>query len=182
MSEVSQIDKMAALGELPSLVTIGVYGSDEASFFAVLQQAGVDTFVDIRARRGVRGAAYAFANSQRLQGRLAELGIRYVHRLDLAPSHKIRSLQDAADTAGGTAKRQRAVLDSAFATAYRQERLAGFDSRQFLDDLGADARVIALFCVEREPAACHRSLVAERLHHDLGLPVQHLLAGKAGTG
>ena len=30
---------------------------------------------------------YAFANSQRLQGRLAELGIAYVHRLDLAPSN-----------------------------------------------------------------------------------------------
>jgi uncharacterized protein (DUF488 family) len=159
------------------LVTIGVYGSDEASFFGALQQAGVDTFVDVRARRGVRGAAYAFANSQRLQARLAELGIRYVHRPDLAPSPEARGQQYAVDKTNRTAKRQRTVLDPAFAAAYRQERLAGFDSRQFVAGLGPEARVVALFCVEREPAACHRSLLATRLRRDLGLAVRHLWAG-----
>ena len=49
------------------LVTIGVYGFDEASFFAALQTAGVDTLCDMRQRRGVRGADYAFVNSKRLQ-------------------------------------------------------------------------------------------------------------------
>jgi uncharacterized protein (DUF488 family) len=166
---------------MPSLVTIGVYGSDEASFFAVLQQSGVDTFVDIRARRGVRGAAYAFANSQRLQARLAGLGIRYVHRSDLAPGAETRAQQFAADKASKTGKRQRTVLDPEFAAAYRQERLAGFDSRQFIVDLGPDAHVVALFCVEREPAACHRSLLATRLQRDLGLPVKHLIAGQTTT-
>ena len=57
------------------LITIGVYGFDEESFFQALLAAGVDVFCDIRQRRGVRGATYAFANSQRLQRRLAELGI-----------------------------------------------------------------------------------------------------------
>jgi uncharacterized protein (DUF488 family) len=168
---------MASLKEMPSLVTIGVYGCDEASFFAALQQAGVDTFVDVRARRGVRGAAYAFANSQRLQARLAELGIRYVHRPDLAPSPEVRGQQYAVDKINRTAKRQRAVLDPAFAAAYRQERLAGFDSRQFVAGLGPEARVVALFCVERSPAACHRSLLATRLQRDLGVAVRHLLPG-----
>jgi hypothetical protein len=157
------------------LVTVGVYGCDEASFFAALQQAGVDTFVDIRRRRGVRGVAYAFANSRRLQARLAELGIRYLHRLDLAPGPEARGQQYAVDKANRTAKRQRTVLDPAFAAAYRQERLADFDSRQFLADLGPGARVVALFCVEREPAACHRSLLAARLQRDLGVTVRHLL-------
>jgi uncharacterized protein (DUF488 family) len=160
------------------LLTIGVYGSDEASFFAALQQAGVDTFVDIRARRGVRGAAYAFANSQRLQAHLAGLGIRYVHRPDLAPGAETRAQQFTADKASKTAKRQRTVLDPAFAAAYRRERLAGFDSRQFMADLGPDAHVVALFCVEREPAACHRSLLATRLQRDLGVPVEHLIPGQ----
>ena len=41
----------------------------------------------------------------------------------------------------------------AFAQAYRAEILAGFDSRSLLDDAGPDAQVLALFCVEREPAA-----------------------------
>ena len=66
--------------------------------------SGVDTFCDLRARRGVRGREYAFANSQRLQARLAELGIRYVHRLDLAPSAATRSQQHAADAATHTRK------------------------------------------------------------------------------
>lgn len=57
---------------------------------------------------------------------------------------------------------------------YERERLASFDSRSFLAELGPEARVVALFCVEREPAACHRSLLAQRLADDLGLPVQHL--------
>lgn len=183
MSESLQDEKMATLRELPSLVTIGVYGWTEAAFFAALQQAGVDTFIDIRRRRGVRGADYAFANSQRLQARLAELGIRYVHRLDLAPSRETRSQQDAVDKTSKTAKRQRAVLDLAFAAAYRRERLDSFDSRQFLDDLGPHARVVALFCVERAPAACHRSLVATRLQSDLGVKVRHLLPrGDAAHG
>ncbi len=161
--------------ELASLVTIGVYGFDEAGFFQALQEAGVDTFVDIRRRRGVRGAVYAFANSRRLQARLAELGIRYVHRPDLAPSQAMRQTQDAADQAGKTTKRQRLALDPAFVTAYRRERLDSFDSQQFLADLGPEARVVALFCVERAPAACHRSLVAQRLAEDLGVEVRHLL-------
>jgi hypothetical protein len=32
----------------------------------------------------------------------------------------------------------------------------------------------ALFCVERDPEACHRSLVAERLEAEHGLAVEHL--------
>ena len=70
----------------PKIVTIGVYGFDEARFFEALRKVKVDTFCDIRNRRGVRGSTYAFANSLRLQARLAELGIRYLYRKDLAPT------------------------------------------------------------------------------------------------
>ena len=68
------------------IVTIGVYGFDELGFFDALCKAGVDTFCDIRSRRGVRGATYAFANSKRLQARLSELGIQYIYRKDLGPT------------------------------------------------------------------------------------------------
>jgi uncharacterized protein (DUF488 family) len=159
----------------PEFVTIGVYGFDEASFFQALQDARVDTFCDIRRRRGVRGSGYAFANSQRLQARLAELGIRYLHRPDLAPSLAVRQVQDAVDKAGKTAKRQRASLDPGFIDAYRREVLDGFDSRRFVEELG-EAHVVALFCVERHPAACHRSLLAERLATDLRVSVKHVLS------
>ncbi|HRO91039.1 MAG TPA: hypothetical protein PLC06_11125 [Promineifilum sp.] len=34
---------------------------------------------------------------------------------------------------------------------------------------------MALMCVEREPAACHRSLLAERLRQAWGVEVVHLV-------
>jgi hypothetical protein len=37
--------------------------------------------------------------------------------------------------------------------------------------------VTALLCVERDPEACHRSLVADRLRADLDLPVTDLRPG-----
>lgn len=157
-----------------TIVTIGAYGWSEAEFLAALVAAGVDTVVDVRARRRVRGAAYAFANSRRLQASLAAAGIRYRHRPDLAPGRALRGQQAQADKAQRTAKRQRQALSPDFVAGYERERLASFDSRSFLAELGPEARVVALFCVEREPAACHRSLLAQRLADDLGLPVQHL--------
>ncbi|NUQ38917.1 MAG: DUF488 domain-containing protein [Caldilineales bacterium] len=160
---------------MPELLTIGVYGYDEAGFFQALQQAGVDTFCDLRARRGVRGAAYAFANSQRLQQRLAELGIRYLHLPDLAPSPTLRQTQAAADKAEKIGRRQRTLLSPAFIAGYTRQVLAPFDTGAFFAALPAGAQVIALFCVERDPAACHRSLLAARIAQDAALPLRHLL-------
>jgi uncharacterized protein (DUF488 family) len=156
------------------IITMGLYGFDEASFFEALQGANVDVFVDVRWRRGVRGSEYAFANSQRLQARLAELGIAYLHRRDLAPSPELRGRQHAADKRTKVAKRKRVGLDPAFVEAYRAERLDQFQSQGLLDELPAAADVAALFCVEREPAACHRSLIAEKLRADLGVEVEQL--------
>src|SRR5512142_2908892 len=79
------------------ILTIGVYGFSEATFFAALREAGVDTFCDIRWRRGVRGAQYAFANHRRLEKRLGELGIRYLHFWELAPDPALRQRQTDAD-------------------------------------------------------------------------------------
>lgn len=158
----------------PKIVTLGVYGSSGASFFEALSTAGVDTFCDIRHRRGVRGSEYAFVNRRRLEAQLLELNIRYLHFKELAPSLALRKRQKAADKAGRTAKRQRTELSELFVTGFCEECLQSFDSRQFVARLGSEARVVALFCVERAPAACHRSLVAERLRRDLGLEVVHL--------
>ncbi len=47
--------------------TIGVYNSSEKEFFDKLLENNIDTFCDIRQRRGVRGAKYSFVNSNRLQ-------------------------------------------------------------------------------------------------------------------
>ena len=157
------------------IVTIGVYGFDESSFFHALCHAKVDTFCDIRSRRGVRGATYAFANSTRLQKRLAELGIRYIYRKDLGPTKTVREKQAAADKATKTAKRKRTRLGEAFIEAYHTECLADFEPQSLLDELESDARVVALFCVETAPEACHRSLVADKLVQIFNLEVENIL-------
>jgi uncharacterized protein (DUF488 family) len=159
------------------VVTIGVYGYDEHNFFAALQRAGVDAFCDIRDRRGVRGADYAFANSRRLQLRLAGLGIRYFHFRDLAPSQALRARQDAWDKVRRTAKRRRLELSREFIEGYRRDCLESFRSDRFRERLGSAVQVAALFCVEREPEACHRSLLAERLRRDLRVDLVHLVPG-----
>jgi uncharacterized protein (DUF488 family) len=156
-------------------VTIGVYGFSEETFFQALQTAGVDTFCDIRQRRGVRGSAYAFANSQRLQARLAESGIRYLHHIQVAPTTAVRQRQHQVDKVEKTAKRQRSGLSPTFIEAYQQEILNNWSAQTLLDALPADAQVVALFCVEREPEACHRSLVATRLQQELGVSISHIL-------
>ncbi len=157
------------------IVTIGVYGFDESSFFEALCDAGVDTFCDIRSRRGVRGSTYAFANSIRLQTRLAELGIRYIYRKDLGPTKAVREKQAAADKATKTAKRKRTALGKAFIEAYHTECLTAFEPQSLLDELESDAKVVALFCVETAPEACHRSLVADKLAQTFNLEVEDIL-------
>jgi len=76
----------------PTIVTIGIYGFDAERFFQALQNTHIDTLCDIRDRRGVRGSDYTFANSTRLQQRLAELNIRYIHLKRLAPSQEVRPI------------------------------------------------------------------------------------------
>ena len=155
-------------------MTIGVYGLDEEGFFGALRNASVDTFCDIRRRRGMRGSLYAFANSARLQERLAQLGIRYLHVKELAPGEEIRELQKQDDKQQRIARRARTVLGDAFREAYTRDVLSNFDTDRFLEELGPEAHVVCLFCVEAAPEACHRSLVAERLERDLGIEVEHI--------
>lgn len=157
------------------IVTVGGYGFTEATFLGALKTAGVDTFVDIRRRRGMRGAKYAFLNSSRLQALLAAEEIRYEHALDLAPTASVRDAQTEDDRAMGTAKCDRAQLAPAFVQKYRSEILAKLDIDRLRNRLSG-ARTVVLFCVEGNPLACHRSLAAEHLVGVLGTSqqVEHL--------
>jgi uncharacterized protein (DUF488 family) len=157
------------------VLTIGAYGYNDATIRDALANSGIDLFVDIRRRRGVRGSEYAFANSTRLQALLAELDIPYLHRPDLAPTDDVRRAQVSVAAAEGIAYRQRDSLSDAFIAAYEREVLDGFDSEAFVESLGPGVESIALFCVERVPQACHRSLLAARLERDLGATVEHLI-------
>ena len=155
------------------LATIGVYGFDAERFLAALRGARVEDVFDLRQRRGVRGSEYAWANSRRLQDALAGAGIGYEHRKELAPTTELRRLQYEADDRAGVGKRNRAELAPEYVRRYTEEIL----DRADLDDLVAAlpaTGAAALLCVERDPEACHRSLVAERLAERHGCEIGHL--------
>lgn len=158
------------MGELR---TIGVYGFDDVSFLDCLVKDGITMLLDVRQRRGVRGTEYAWANSQRLHSSLAMAGIGYRHLRELAPTKELRQLQYAEDARQGVGKRSRRELAATYVNRYTAEILDHADLNAVVSELPATAAA-ALFCVERDPEACHRSLVAQRLAEQSGVTVRHL--------
>ena len=156
------------------LATIGVYGFDLEAFLATLDGAGIELLCDVRQRRGVRGPEYAWANSKRLQAALADAGVSYRHLPELAPTTELRRLQYAADDRAGVGKRSRVELAPEYTRGYLREILEPVDLGELAEELRADGPA-ALLCVERDPEACHRSLIADRLAAEHGAAVEHLL-------
>ncbi len=155
--------------------TIGVFGSGEEEFFGKLKAHHIDTFCDIRQRRGVRGSKYAFVNSRQLQQTLGELGITYLHIGALAPTPGIRAWQKEADRQLGEQKTNRQALGKIFRIEYKKHILTPFDFEGFLTLLhDQGAKRTALFCVEEKPEACHRSLVSDHLKLHYGYEPTHL--------
>jgi uncharacterized protein (DUF488 family) len=155
------------------VATIGVYGFTADTFFSQLHAADVRVVLDVRQRRGVRGPEYAWANSQRLQAALAGAGVGYEHHKELAPTTELRRLQYAEDARRGVGKRSRAELAPEYVERYTRELLDRVDLRPIAERLHRDGSA-ALMCVERDPEACHRSLIAERLAAEHGVEVVHL--------
>jgi uncharacterized protein (DUF488 family) len=155
------------------VATIGVYGASLETFLAAAHAADVRLVIDVRQRRGVRGREYAWANAQRLQAALVRERIAYSHHKELAPTTELRRLQYAEDTRQGVGKRSRQVLAPEYVERYRREILDQVDLNAVVAEMPADGAT-ALLCVERDPEACHRSLVAERLARELGVEIVHL--------
>jgi uncharacterized protein (DUF488 family) len=161
---------------MTTVATIGVYGCFTAErFIETLREAGVGLLIDVRQRRGVRGSEYAWANAQRLQAALADAGIEYRHEKQLAPTTELRHLQYAADAREGVGKRSRERLAPDYVERYTHEILDHVDLGAIVASLPAD-RATALFCVECDAEACHRSLVAMRMARDYGVDVVDLSA------
>lgn len=158
------------------IATIGVYGFTAETFVEKLAGEGVGLVLDLRQRRGVRGSTYSWANSTRLQRALAAAGIGYRHVKELAPTTELRQLQYREDDRQGVGKRNRIALAPEYAERYTREILDPFDLGALVAELPSD-RATALLCVERDPEACHRSLVAARMHADHGLPVTTIRPG-----
>ena len=147
---------------MPRIVTVGVYGSSLEEFLATLADEGVSAVFDLRQRRGVRGPEYAWANARRLQDALLGAGVAYQHHKELAPTTELRHLQYAADDREGVGKRSRQHLDPEYRRRYTTEVLDRVDLDAVVAAMPATGTT-ALLCVEADPAACHRSIVAARL-------------------
>jgi uncharacterized protein (DUF488 family) len=157
---------------VPTISTIGVYGFDRDSFLTGLRGAGVELLLDVRQRRGVRGSEYAWANAKRLQAALAEAGIGYTHAKELAPTTAMREAQYREDDRLGEGKRSRTRLSSEYTRLYTEQVLDPAELEPLVNWVGSSRA--ALLCVERDPEACHRSLVAARLASEFGFRVEHL--------
>jgi uncharacterized protein (DUF488 family) len=157
------------------IATIGVYGFDSQSFLGALAEAEVELLLDVRQRRGVRGSEYAWANAGRLQSALEQAGIRYTHMKELAPTTAMREAQYREDARRGEGKRSRTELGDEYVSLYTEQVLDRVDLEPVVNWIGASRA--ALLCVERDPEACHRSLIAERLQRDWGFSVRNLRPG-----
>jgi uncharacterized protein (DUF488 family) len=158
---------------MPGICTIGVYGFSANSFLAALREADVRILLDVRQRRGVRGREYAWANSARLQAAVSDAHIEYRHVKELAPTTELRELQYAEDARTGVGKRSRTELAPAYVERYVREILDPVGVAEVVAALPPEGRA-ALMCVEREPQACHRSLIAARVEAEYGIAVTHL--------
>ena len=156
------------------MATIGVYGFTAETFITALRRADASALLDVRQRRGVRGSEYAWANSQRLQAALRAAEIPYRHLPELAPTTELRELQYREDDRLGVGKRSRVELAPEYRERYTREILDRVDLGQLLAGLPTGG-LPALMCVERDPQACHRSVVADRLAREHGASVVDLV-------
>jgi uncharacterized protein (DUF488 family) len=133
---------------MPTLWTIGYERLLPPELVAELEAAAVERVLDVRYRPQSRRPGMS---KTRLGELLASRGIAYEHRRALGTPPAIRWLFKAGRIAEAT-------------PAYRDhlERTAAAE----LDALAAElerAPRTALLCLEADPAACHRRLVAEAL-------------------
>lgn len=157
------------------IFTIGVYGCMEEEFYSKLINNHIDVFCDIRQRRGVRGSKYAFVNSNYLQAKLSNIGIKYVYEKQLAPTKEIREMQWAEDKKEGQTKKTRETLGHAFCCGYNHLILDTFNFDKLMSKLNAlNAENVVFFCLEFHPEACHRSLLAKRMAKKYNLEVVNL--------
>jgi uncharacterized protein (DUF488 family) len=162
------------------IATIGVYGFDAEGFLGALRGVGVEVLLDVRQRRGVRGADYAWANAKRIETELRGAGIVYQHVPELAPTTSMREAQYEADAERGEGKRSRTVLSPVYVERYTEEILEPADLDPLVRFIGNSTA--ALMCVERDAAACHRSLLAARLAREYGLKIENLKGELKGAG
>lgn len=133
----------------PRVFTIGYEGADVDRFLTTLKDAGVATLADVRAVALSRKRGFS---KSALRDALEQQGIGYQHFIRLGTPKEGRQ----AARAGDGALMRRIYCDEVLAAEPAQEAL------RELEALAAE-RPICLLCFERDPANCHRTVLAQRL-------------------
>lgn len=126
------------------IFTIGYEGATQADFIATLRDAGVKRVIDVRAVPLSRKPGFS---KTVLATGLKEAGIDYVHLKPLGTPPAGREAARKGDRAG---------LESVYAGQLEQPDAIVAAARMI--ELAGEAPS-ALLCFERDPAACHRSLL-----------------------
>jgi uncharacterized protein (DUF488 family) len=141
------------------LLTIGYEGRTVDELIASLSEAGAELLIDVRAIAASRRPGFS---KTALAGALGQAGIDYLHLRALGTPKPGR---DAARK--GRAAEMRAIFEAHLDTP--EAELAFEQAHQAVLE-----RRAALLCFERDPACCHRSIVAERLVERSGFEVLRL--------
>ncbi|MGA8689301.1 MAG: DUF488 domain-containing protein [Methyloceanibacter sp.] len=131
-----------------AICTIGYEGATIAAFIRTLRQAGVELLLDIRAAPISRKKGFS---KHQLAAHLSEAGIAYRH---------LRGL--------GTAKRGHDAAHAGDLASFERIFLTHMREPEAVLDLGeavalAQANAVCLLCLDRDPAHCHRLIVAHRM-------------------
>jgi uncharacterized protein (DUF488 family) len=134
---------------MPTLATIGYEGATIREVLDTLEQAKIETLVDVRAVAMSRRPGFA---KSALSAHLRERGIEYLHFKTLGTPAEGR----AAARSGRTDVMHR-IFREHLATDAAQAELSR------LVDLVRGRKHVCILCFEADPAECHRRLVAEAL-------------------
>lgn len=144
---------------MSELATIGYEGAALGDVLATLQAADIRLVIDVRALPISRRKGFA---KSALSAALADAGIGYLH---------LKAL--------GTPKAGRDAARSGDRATFSRIFAAQMASAEAVADLAratelARAERACLLCFERDPAQCHRSIVADAIAESGQLDIVHL--------
>jgi len=138
---------------MPTLATIGYEGATIREVLDTLEDAKIDTLVDVRAVAMSRRPGFA---KSALSAHLSERGIEYLHFRALGTPAEGR----AAARSGRTEVMHR-IFREHLATDAAQAELSR------LVDLVREGKHVCILCFEADPAKCHRRIVADALREKI---------------
>ena len=133
------------------IFTIGYEGATVGEFLSALQSAGVERVIDVRAVPNSRRPGFS---KTPLRNALAEAGIDYVH---------LRALGTPADGRAAARAGRKDELKRIYAGQLELPEAIAETGKML--DLSRE-KPSALLCYERDPAACHRTLLLETVALD----------------